>query len=293
MIAAAEQLRREIREGRREDLAGARRRRSTHAVEIVGAYPEQVAVKVFRSCPRREAHKEWAFLQVAKRCGHRLAPSPIWCDLDHELPAVAMTRVPGSPLGEEPLSREQLAALATLLQDLYARIQAPSNRANHDLPALDAIRGRWPARDPAWPPVVRAAHGGAGEWLAAEELRTLPRPSTMVMGRGDCNLANFLWAEDDSSMFHVDFEDSGGRALAVELADLVEHLESRHTPDPVWTDFVAGFHLSRPDRAWHAAYRRLYAVMWLLFLFPGGPASTRNPPGTLERQAERVLALLG
>ena len=28
-------------------------------------------------------------------------------------------------------------------------------------------------------------------------------------------------------------------------------------------------------------------------LLPGGPASTRNPPGTLSLQASRLLALLG
>jgi hypothetical protein len=33
-------------------------------------------------------------------------------------------------------------------------------------------------------------------------------------------------------------------------------------------------------------------MFWLHLLLPGGPAERRNPPGTAERQAERVLGLL-
>jgi len=39
--------------------------------------------------------------------------------------------------------------------------------------------------------------------------------------------------------------------------------------------------------------RRLAALFWLILLLPGGQASGRNPPGTLRRQADRLLALLG
>jgi hypothetical protein len=40
-------------------------------------------------------------------------------------------------------------------------------------------------------------------------------------------------------------------------------------------------------------FRRLAALFWLLLLLPGGEAGRRNPSGTLGRQAERLLALLG
>jgi len=41
------------------------------------------------------------------------------------------------------------------------------------------------------------------------------------------------------------------------------------------------------------AYRRLLATFWLLMLLPGSPSHRRNPPGTLQRQASRLLELLG
>ncbi|TMR90483.1 hypothetical protein [Nonomuraea basaltis] len=40
-------------------------------------------------------------------------------------------------------------------------------------------------------------------------------------------------------------------------------------------------------------FRRLLAFNWFLMLGPDGPFAARNPPGALERQAERFLALLG
>ena len=77
------------------------------------------------------------------------------------------------------------------------------------------------------------------------------------------------------------------------LAGLVEHLSA-------WPDgrldvpsFLDRFSLTRPERARLAEGRRLFALFWLLMLLPGGPASTPNPPGTLDLQASRLLTLLG
>jgi hypothetical protein len=39
--------------------------------------------------------------------------------------------------------------------------------------------------------------------------------------------------------------------------------------------------------------RRLFAAFWVMRLLPGGDAYQRNPPGTFERQASRLLDLLG
>jgi Ser/Thr protein kinase RdoA (MazF antagonist) len=112
-----------------------------------------------------------------------------------------------------------------------------------------------------------------------------------VLGQGDPNLANFLW--DGTRMRIVDFEDSGVSDRAFELAVLAGHLS-------VWPDarldteaLLTGFSLTRLERSGLAEYRRLAALFWLLMLLPGGPASTRNPPGTLDLQASRLLTLLG
>ena len=129
-------------------------------------------------------------------------------------------------------------------------------------------------------------------WLASGALdRHRAAGEDAVLGQGDPNLANFLW--DGTRMRIVDFEDSGLSDREFELAVLVEHLS-------VWPDgrlgteaFIAGFSLTSSQRARLAEYRRLSAMFWLLMLMPGGPASTRNPPGTLDLQASRLLTLLG
>lgn len=48
--------------------------------------------------------------------------------------------------------------------------------------------------------------------------------------------------------------------------------------------------LTDPQRRRLAGFRRLFATFWLLMLLPGNPAHRRNPPGTLERQAARVVS---
>jgi len=39
--------------------------------------------------------------------------------------------------------------------------------------------------------------------------------------------------------------------------------------------------------------RRVFAAYWVMRLLPGGTSGRCNPPGTLERQASRLLDLLG
>jgi hypothetical protein len=56
--------------------------------------------------------------------------------------------------------------------------------------------------------------------------------------------------------------------------------------------FLALFDLTAAEQARLHEYRRLSALFWLLMLVPGGPAHRRNPPGTVERRAARLLRLL-
>ncbi len=129
------------------------------------------------------------------------------------------------------------------------------------------------------PGVIGAA---ARAWLeAAHELIDVQDP---VVAHGDPNLENYLW--DGTRVRIVDFEDAGRGDLAVELANLVEHLSGRRTD---WTGFAERFAVDL--ERFHAA-RCLWAAFWLTLVGPGGPSAARNPPGTAEAQAGRVLALV-
>jgi hypothetical protein len=50
---------------------------------------------------------------------------------------------------------------------------------------------------------------------------------------------------------------------------------------------------SPAERRQITALRRLFAAFWVMRLLPGGSAYQGNPPGTFERQASRLLDLLG
>jgi Ser/Thr protein kinase RdoA (MazF antagonist) len=141
-------------------------------------------------------------------------------------------------------------------------------------------------------PLAQQALSAGTAWLASAALdRHRAADEDAVLGQGDPNLANFLW--DGGQVRIVDFEDSGLSDRAFELAVLVEHLSA-------WPDarldtgpFLARFSLAGPEKTRLTECRRLSALFWLLMLLPGGPASTRNPPGTLDLQASRLLTLLG
>jgi hypothetical protein len=61
----------------------------------------------------------------------------------------------------------------------------------------------------------------------------------------------------------VDFENSGWGDRADALADIVEHVQSRNTPDDAWTEFAAGFDLSAGERARFEATRRMMNMLWV------------------------------
>jgi hypothetical protein len=110
-----------------------------------------------------------------------------------------------------------------------------------------------------------------------------PELDMTVIGHGDANLANYLW--DGETVRLVDFEDAGASDLAYEIGFLVEHLAGRETDwDPLLARFAGEADADRLREA-----RLTSAAHWLLLLLPGGPAARRNPPGTLESQAERIL----
>lgn len=133
--------------------------------------------------------------------------------------------------------------------------------------------------------VIAEAHAAAGEWLAGPAVDELAELQDVVIGHGDPNLANYLW--DGERVRIIDFEDAGRSDLTIELANLVEHLASRSTD---WNGLLDHYTVDA-ERLLNA--RRLFAAFWLTLIGPGGPSANRNPPGTAELQAERLLSLLG
>jgi aminoglycoside phosphotransferase (APT) family kinase protein len=282
-------------------MGGVPPHQATHEVTVDAG--RGVVVKRYRSWSRGEPAREWAALTLLAEFAPGLAPVPLRAALQADPPEIVMSFVRGTVPGARVTSAAA-DALGVALDRLWCSVPrarlAPAF-GTEPVPAVFARRVRsmaGPARAVPGDSLAQQALSAGAAWLASSALgrrRAADQDAVpgqgAVLGQGDGNLANFLW--DGGQVRIVDFEDSGLSDRAFELAVLVEHLSA-------WPDarldpgsFLARFSLSGPQRARLTEYRRLSALFWLLMLLPGGPASTRNPPGTLGLQASRLLTLLG
>lgn len=239
---------------------------------------------------RHRAHREWQTLTLLTRRGHPRTPHPVWRSPRQDRPAIAMTFVAGAPLAGTCLQPRQLDALAAALADLYsitpADVAEPVAQVATPAPAmLQRVRDdcATPSSGPSAGPGRLQLLEFWRRWSSGPDPQTLLRtPTTQVLGRGDPSLANILW--DGAELTLLDFEYSGWTDPAYELADLLEHPESRATPDLTWNNFVDRFDLDPDARARHRAARRMLALFWL--------ARRRSNDDRLTAQADRIRHLL-
>jgi Ser/Thr protein kinase RdoA (MazF antagonist) len=273
-------------------------RGATHDVRIDTG--RGVVVKRFRSWNRDEPTREWRALHLLATCAPGLAPRPLGASLnpsDGSAPEVRMSWLPGRQLSAAAVTPAQVRALAGALDRLWRSV--PPRRLAATCPGepnpvrfTGQVRRALAAGHDLGADVrVRRAAARASAWLAGGAAdRAVAGCDRVVLGQGDGCLANFLW--DGREIRLVDFEDSGPSDRAFELAILAEHLSA-------WLDagldaarILGSFELTAAERERLLQFRRLTALFWLVLLRPGGPASRRNPPGTLHRQADRLLELL-
>lgn len=209
-----------------------------------------------------------------------------------------MTRLHGVPLRGTTVTGGTAAALAESLATLHTAVP---RLVLETLPegAWNAVKAVEKARD--WcgqpqrfgpDPAVEQAFMEGRRWLATASLDDLVKAELVpVFGLTDGNLANYLF--DGVRVRMVDFEDSGRSDRAFELAELAEHPSG-------WVDstldvpaLLGHFDLGAEEAMRLRELRRLLALLWLVMLLPGRPGHARNPAGTVERQAVRLLALLG
>jgi thiamine kinase-like enzyme len=260
------------------------------------------AIKRFVKCeewqpPDIAAQREWRALALVDKYAPGLAPTPVEADLAGPEPTVIMSRLAGTPLRGISVRPEQLTAMAHAVITLHQAIPPHevaglSPRVGPQRVAVQALRA-WGERlgQSRSSPVVAAATSTGLAWLARSELEWAGEPDVPpVFGQADGNLENFLW--DGSRVRIVDFEYSGSSDRAYELADITEHVSS-------WVDtefdapaFLEHFDLTGAEAARLRDCRRLFALSWLKLLRLQDRPHSRNPAGTVEKQAQRLLDLL-
>ncbi|WP_431681590.1 phosphotransferase family protein [Kitasatospora sp. KL5] len=265
---------------------------STHAVEL---RPDSVT-KRFRRESRGACEREWRALTLLAAHAPGLAPVPLSAGLAAAELVVVMSRLPGEALRGKPLGDQQLRALAAAASELYTAVPA---EVLAEVPPRPGRQYQLVARISAWAPQARPHVGRAVaaamdrglDWLARSGMDGADRPDVpVVFGPGDGNLANYLW--DGSRVRVVDFEDSGLSDRPFELAEITEHVAAWVGPPLDAEAFLGLFDLTAAERVRLTECRRLLALVWLFLLSFDDPRNPRNPPGTAERQAARLSALL-
>jgi aminoglycoside phosphotransferase (APT) family kinase protein len=268
--------------------------RCTHSLDI----GDDVVVKRYVSWGRGEPHREWAALTLLAEHAPGLAPTPLHASLDAHPPMITMSRLPGHVLRGQHTTGDQIEAIAAALNRLH-RIPAAVVEAVEPAPwgpaaAVDKTRA-WADKRPNLGHdhlVQEAFHAGAA-WLAStapDKLTTNPLPP--ILGLADGNHANYLWDAHERRVLLIDWEDSGRSDRAFELGEICEHI-SRHDGTLDAEQLLTCIDLAPGEAERVHEFRRLIALGWFLQLGPDGPATPHNPAGTLQRQAERVLQLLG
>lgn len=256
-----------------------------------------LVVKQYRPNPGDLPRREWRALQLLHTYAPGLAPEPVAANLDEAPESITMTALPGEPLGGRPLSQPEMRAIAAALdqmhtcvpQDVLADVpltfDAPSAPANFTSRLTTQPR-------PEIDPIATRAYDEALRWLSGSEANSLvnDQPHRAVLARGDHNLTNFL--HDGHRVRLVDFEYSGRADRCAEMAELIEHISARCTPDHAWQRFLDELDLSLAERQRILTIRRFLVIMWLTIVMPGQEGERRNPPGTLRKQAQRTLDLL-
>jgi aminoglycoside phosphotransferase (APT) family kinase protein len=252
-----------------------------HTHDLV--FDGSLVTKTYTSWERGEHRREWSVLRHLHEHAVDLAPRPVVAMLDARPPIVTMSRVAGEPF-EEKLSQAQMAAFV----DAVTRLWTVSHDNLPDLPLwtddLDFGRGLTAGPRPSGGVTADAFDAALAWWKGPDPDQLRRRPAVTVLGHRDPNLANYLW--DGRRVRMVDFEDAAISDPATELAIMMEHLSWRGVDaDRLWARFDV-------DRGRLLAARRLWAMFWLWLVLPGGRSADRNPPGTAERQAQRLLDLL-
>jgi hypothetical protein len=285
----------DVGDGSSGDARGGLRRLAggaNHDVFTTRVDGRPAVIKVFRS--NRPGHANWEFEALQRLAGTGIAPEPIWFEPAAGFrPVLVMSHVPGHARRAHELDASAIARMIEAHRRVQSSVtQSGSERAasNHPGAVLDqarALTSRLMSTLASPPPALVAAD----QWLKTGEAGALVADSLSVFCRGDVNLSNYLW--DDDNLVLIDFEDSGLNDPVFEWAAMAEHFTARRATEAIWAALADGAALDSSQRTrWHSA-RRLVACYWLAVLLRRDQRGEIVVEVTAPEQAERVETILG
>ncbi|GAB3474106.1 aminoglycoside phosphotransferase family protein [Amycolatopsis cihanbeyliensis] len=252
----------------------------------------EVCLKLYRTDKRDRAACEYQALTHVAACGVTAAPRPLWHDPDPELPAVAMSMVPGQPVPELAEPTSSLPAVVAVLGSLRELPLGPFV----DIPRVDSATTYMKRIIEVWPgqldeyadePVTADMRSLLDAWHEHDDAAVLAEPAPRIFSRGDSNLLNWLWHEPDVRV--VDWEFVGYSDTAYDAAELVEHPSAHAIDDERWISLLPDLGINDDTtRRRFLAAQRTVALRWLSVLW-----KRRNKRADeFEYQVKRVRELM-
>ena len=246
-----------------------------------------LCLKIYRIDGRQRGRREWDTLQFLMEYDIDFVPKAVQFANVDEVDVVVMQFIDGSHLGYRSLDKDQLDALVShtlRLQGLPYDIRRIP-RVVSVTERLEAIRSfltQATAPDSLTASCLRMME----RWTHGTDPAVLLQPTFYVFSRMDTSLANAIW--DVRQLTLIDFEYSGWTEPACDIAELIEHVQSRGTADELWEHFVRYLDPSPRVMEQLLPARRLIALEWVRKFWSDGRSS---PSRELKKQINRAFHL--
>ena len=245
-------------------------------------------IKIFKVDVRQRGKREWESLLHLRGNGIDYVPTPYQFTTVDGTAVLVMELVRGSHLGHRYLSQDQLEILACRVKRLHvlpfegrpenARVFLAPERVNGLIGSMKEV----PVQDQSTAKCQELWH----TLSRGPELGLLRQTSELVFSRMDTSLANLMW--DGVTIRVVDLEYGGWTERVFDLAEQVEHVQSRGTPDSAWDWYLQQFSLKPEERIRLRGTQRLLAFDCARRFWP---AKDGRSSDNFVEQVERVSRL--
>lgn len=249
-------------------------------------------LKTFTSATMRrgEPLREWNGLQAMSGTGR--SPKLLALEITPTQATISMELIsPVTTFLTSPQVDQNLDALLETVNLMFtARPQLCVDRIEHPTDLVRNVLAWIPPDLSQQPDVVVQALAAATAWLDKTNFLRLLNNAQEVFTNGDGNPDNYLLF--GTTVYVVDFENSGRSLLEFELAELSELSEHinllPHRPNQSLLAALGQL----GNREWFFDCRRLMSIWWLQQMLPSGRAYRRNPTSWTIQQALYLQELL-
>lgn len=244
--------------------------------------------KFYKVDGRQRDQREWAVLQFLSTRGFSYVAQPLFYEKNDQAPLIILEFIEGHHLGSCCLDKVQLALLFERMKEMQAILYDVEVKGLGRLEGRTRMEGmdRFMCSVEPFGQQSKDCLKLWGTWAKSEDPNYICASAPLSFSRMDTSLANCLW--DGQHLHFVDLEYAGWTECVFDLAEQVEHDQSRGTPDAAWDGFIKQFDLTIEERKRYLAARRLMAFFWGMKFWPSRDAEISE---RFTTQVERIRLL--